>query len=431
MNRYVKNVPPSDIDAEGALIGAMLRHPGKAAYESALTPDSFHNPVMGRVLRAIVEIEADGTPADLVAVAQHIAATGEFDLVGGVDGLQSIIANQAGNITHADYYSRIIIDKFGQRQLLHLMNQLSDQIQNPSGPQKTPELIGKLHDGLNDVLQGGSSGSAKPIVDVMLANDQSKPRDTIATGLHDLDAALGGGLSGGQLIVIAARTSQGKSALAATVAANVATAGHATMFASIEMQNAEVADRLRAIQSGVSLADIRERQTTEADADAVARAESVIADWPMFLADNLFGVNEISAEARRLSKRHDLKLLVVDYLQIVRPDDSRMPREQQVASISRSLKQLAKNLSIPIIALAQLNRSADQRDGRPRLSDLRESGAIEQDADSVIFIHRTPEKSELVVAKNRNGPVGIVDITWIPTTTAFKSAAAKYSDTGF
>jgi replicative DNA helicase len=266
----------------------------------------------------------------------------------------------------------------------------------------------------------------------------------ISTGLRDLDVQTGG-MHDSELIILAARPSMGKTALAANIAENVAMSAepHAVFFVSLEMSRLELAERMLCSRGRINGHNLRNGMISKNERQSLIETMSELSTAPIYIDDSPSRtVTEIAAAARRLKRRENLRLVVVDYLQLIEPDNSKDQRQEQVAKIARRLKGMARELKVPVLVLSQLNRQAEaSKDNRPKLSHLRESGAIEQDADVVMFVHReeyyatNPDdreklkgKAELIIAKQRNGPVGDVPVSWLQNYTRFEDRAKEEYD---
>jgi len=347
---------------------------------------------------------------------------------------------------HAAYYAEIVRDKAIVRSLIRSSTEiLHDAYDETIDPR---EMLGRAEVKVFSILDSGNSSKLNEIHEVLeqslLRIDARMKRGDalggLETGFFDFDQ-MTGGLHASELLILAARPSMGKTALALNIAEHTAIEQQApTLFVSLEMSAIELGDRLLCSAARVNSHRLRNGSISNEDRQHLVQKAAEIGHSPLFIDDAPSrNMTEISAAARRLKRRHGLGLIVIDYLQLIEPDNPKDPRQEQVAKIARRLKGLARELEVPLLCLAQLNRQAEQtRDNKPRLSHLRESGAIEQDADVVMFVHReeyfqTNEEdrdrlageAELIIGKQRNGPTGDIKLTWLRDFTRFENAAAK------
>ncbi len=419
--------PPHDLDAERATLGAMLMSKDVIGDVAEIVHrDDFYRPAHANVLDAIVHLYNAGEPADPVTVAGRLADTGDLARVGGVPYLHDCLAaaQTAGNAT---YYARIVAERAVLRRLVETGSRIvqlgftaTDDV-DATVDLAQQELFKVAHrrdgDGF-DVL----AEMMQPTLDhIEAVGARGAELLGVPTGFTDLDRLLGG-LTGGQLVIVAGRPAFGKSTAgldfcrAAAVKHNLASA-----IFSLEMSKIEIVMRLLSAEARVPLHALRSGQLTDADWAKLARRMGEISEAPLFVDDTpSMTLMEIRAKARRLKQRNDLKLIVVDYLQLMTSPKRTESRQQEVAELSRGLKLLAKEVECPVVAVSQLNRGPEQRtDKRPQLSDLRESGSIEQDADVVILLHRddyydkeSPRAGEadFIVANHRNGPTDTITV---------------------
>ncbi len=298
---------------------------------------------------------------------------------------------------------------------------------------------------LHGLMESAADHESLTIGDVLVEMaESSEPGVTVPTGFFGLDEMLDGGLLGGWLVILAARPSMGKTAFVGNITLNAAAGGDGCLIFSMEQKRGELAQRFLASLSGVDASLLKAKNQHHQTADDKARlcrAQNKLAGYPIRVKDKAgLRMGQIATEARLRKRRDAFSVIVVDYLQLIEPDDRRIPREQQVATISRQLKLLAKDLDVPVICLAQLNRAVEARENkRPRLSDLRESGAIEQDADVVMFLDRPPvydpeaEPSEayVIVGKNRHGKTGDAKLHWDGPTVSFRNPAPPRLENGW
>jgi replicative DNA helicase len=368
-----------------------------------------------------------------------------LELVGGAAYLAEI-ARAVPTAAHAEYYARIVHEKAMVRSLIFsstdILKDAHDETIDPR------EMLSRAEERIFAILDEKSGAAISSIRDVLqeslLRIDARMKQDAslggLATGLTDFDG-MTGGLHGSELIILAARPSMGKTALAMNMAEHAAIQEQSpTLFVSLEMSAIELGDRLLCSVARVNSSRLRNGTITNEDRRKLVEKAAEISAAPLYVDDSPSRtMTEIAAAARRLKRRDGLGLIVIDYLQLIEPDNPRDPRQEQVAKIARRLKGLARELDVPVLCLSQLNRQAEaSKDNKPKLSHLRESGAIEQDADVVMFVHReeyyqTNEEdrarvageADLIIAKQRNGPIGDVKLTWLRDFTRFESAAPK------
>ncbi len=439
-------LPPHNRDAERSLLSSMLRDNNLVA-EAVNLVRAEHFYVFGhqKIFEAITKLnDDDGKPADLVTVAEWLTQAKLIDDVGGHAYLAELW-DAAPSAAHYRQYAEIVRQKAIVRNLIHACNDLQgeafDQSVNPN------ELLDSAERRILEIAEMGLTGDTvtlhQAIDEAWKRLDQRKKRGEhefsgIPTGYLDLDN-LTAGFQANELIVLAARPSVGKTAFALNIARHVVVEENLpVLFVSLEQARVELAERLLCCQARVDSHRLRRGHLTTDDMSKIMEAGGILSEAPLFI-DDTPGQNmlRIAANARRLKKRKDLRLVIIDYLQLIDPDDRRESRQEQVAGISRRLKFLARELKVPVVALAQVNRSSeDRQDHRPRLSDLRESGAIEQDADTVMMLHRPDYHEpgqqegliEVIVAKQRNGPTGDVSLMYVKQYMRFENFAVEHSN---
>jgi replicative DNA helicase len=424
-------MPPNDVNAEQCVLGAMLQSKDAIAdVVEALRVEDFYLPKHQVVFARIVEMFGRGEPADLITVAAALAEAGDLDRAGRGEYL--LTCHQAvPSAANGSYYARIVADRAAARRLTeaglkitqmgysavgsgHDMDAVVDRAQ-----QVMYDVGDRRHRGDGFLIMNGLFQST--LDEIEAAGTAAGGLRGIATGFVDLDRLLNG-LQPGQLVIVAGRPGMGKSTLALDVVRHTAIrTGCPAAFFSLEMSNVEVMMRILSAEARVPLNVLRSGQLSDDDWTKLARRMGEIHEAPLFVDDTPnMTLMEIRAKARRLKQRHDLKLLVVDYLGLIETMRRAENRTQDVAELSRGLKLLAKELGLPVIAAHQLNRGPEQRqDKRPQLADLRDSGSVEQDADIVIFVNRddyynkeSPRAGEadLIVAKHRNGATDTVTV---------------------
>jgi replicative DNA helicase len=432
-------VPPSNVEAEGSVLGSMMLS-GEAIADvvELLHPEDFYRSANGRIYESLRGLYARGEPVDIVTAVELLRRQDALESVGGALYLRDLV-DQVPTPASAGHYARIVAEAALMRRLIGAAADIMDMAF--SAPEDPETVADQAEQRIYDVARREDRDEMAVLRDLVdhamseLENIQN--RETAYTGLptgfRDIDD-LTSGLQPGNLVVIAARPGVGKSSLAINIARNVAASGHPTAMFSLEMSRSEIGMRLLCSEARVPWDRIRNKRVGPDDWSRIVQAAEVLHEAPMHIVDaGNVNIVDIRAKARRMrSSRQGLDLIIVDYLQLMTSAAAKRPdnRQQEVAEISRSLKLLAKELHIPVVALSQLNRNPEARaDKRPQLSDLRESGAIEQDSDIVAFIHRDdadPEKkkmAELIVAKHRNGPTGSIALNFEPSLTQFRNAA--------
>jgi replicative DNA helicase len=433
-----ERTPPHDVAAEQCVLGGMLMSKDAISdVMEVIRPSDHYRPAHQLVHEAILELYGRGEPADAVTVADLLNKRGELGRAGGPAYMHTLIAS-VPTAANAGYYARIVRERAILRRLVEAGTRIVQF--GYAGDGDADELVDRAEAELYGVTDRRVSEDYLPLAEIMPgALDEIEAIGTrggtmtgVPTGFADLDA-LTNGLHSGQMVVIAARPAIGKSTLALDFARAAAVRHQqATVFFSLEMGRNEITMRLLSAEARVPLHSMRTGQMGEEDWTRLARRMSEVVDAPLFIDDSPnMSLMEIRAKCRRLRQRHGLKLVIIDYLQLMSSPRRVENRQQEVSDMSRSLKLLAKELDVPVIAISQLNRGPEQRnDKRPLLSDLRESGSIEQDSDVVILLHRedayereSPRAGEadLIVAKHRNGPTATV-------TVAFQGHYSRFVD---
>lgn len=401
---------------------------------SIVTADTFGDPTCSAAFCVLREFRDAGKPADAVLLASPLA-----ERVGTSEELISqwllTVLDRVPHTYHAADYARQVLEVSQRRESVYAAMRLAEQAANRSI--EVSQAIATAESALREIAETGQGDGPIAMDTVLLqALDQLSEGQTIRweTGFSGFDN-MTGGFRPGQLIVVGARPAMGKTALALTLAQNLAEAGSGVLFVSLEMSRQELAERLLSRTSMVSLSELRSGAALkDKTREEVLKSAAILEKLPMTIDDRSNSLQQIAAAVRMVRRRRKIAVVVVDYLQLVSPDDPRAPREQQVSQVSRRLKQLAREQNVAIVALSQLNRMVETRQvKRPQLSDLRESGAIEQDADVVMFLHRPayyaekdkPEDyAELILAKQRNGALGVVELTWCGERTTFVDRCA-------
>jgi replicative DNA helicase len=428
-------VPPHSEEAEVSVLGSVLLSSDAAniALEK-LQPEDFYRPSHQAIFDAVAALFNANEPIDAVTVTEALRRTGMLERVGGVGYLTELI-DQVPTTSNIEHYTGIVEEHALRRRLMRVAGDVVSIATRTSEP--IQEVLDRAEQAVFSVAERRVGDGLSPI-DPLLgpAIEQAEARNRqgseitgIATGFRDLDRKLAG-LHPTNLVVIAARPAMGKTALALNIAQKVAVQGEPVAIFSLEMSREEVVTRMLCAEGRIDSQRLRTGRLTESDFTKLSNAASVLYKRPIFVDDSPgLTVTEIRAKCRRMRRKPGLSLVIVDYLQLMSSAGGEN-RQQEIAIISRSLKNLARELSVPIIAVSQLNRSLEAReDKRPRLADLRESGAIEQDSDVVMFLYRheyyhpealeTKGIAELQVAKHRQGATGRIEMTFLPEFTLF------------
>lgn len=430
-NELLDRVPPQNREAEQSVLGSMLRD--NNCIDTVLQivgKEDFYADANQKIFETMVALnDRGGHKVDVIILAEALKQRGWVEDVGGYTYLAELW-DAAPTAANAEYYAQIVRDKALVRNLIRAGNEILGDAYKQTAP--ADELVQGAERKILEIAQKGISGQVTSLDQAIQETyDRIDERSRngamtgsgIPWGFSDLDE-LTAGLHASELVILAARPSVGKTAFSLAVARHVTINEKSPVFfVSLEMSRIELAERLLCSQARVDSHKLRRGTLSAEDMDKIIDAGSVLRSAKLFIDDTpAQGLMRIAANARRLKRQHDIKAIMIDYLQLIEPDNRRDPRHEQVAQISRRLKFLAKELAIPVVALAQVNRaSEDRQDHRPRLSDLRESGSIEQDADAVLMLHR-PDRYEpgqhdgiieVIVAKNRQGPVGEITLAYI------------------
>jgi len=424
----IGRVPPQALDMEEAVLGAiMLEKEAVIAILDILKPESFYKDAHRKIFKAISDLSAREFPVDLYTVTEELKAHNELDSVGGPLYLTQL-TSKVVSAANVDYHARIVAQKYIQRELIRVSTEI--QTRSFDDTRDVTDLLDYSENELFQIAEGNIKREVSPINMVIKEaikeiEEAGKREDAlvgIPSGFTKLDR-LTSGWQKSELIIIAARPSMGKTALALSLARNMAVDhGKKVAIFSCEMSSIQLVNRLIIAETDISGEKIRNGRLSEEEWKQLDTRIKKLVQASIFIDDTpAISIFELRAKCRRLMAQRKLDIVIVDYLQLMSGPDNAGSREQEVSNISRSLKSKAKVLNVPIIALSQLNRSVEMRGGtkRPLLSDLRESGAIEQDADMVVFIHRqekfgivtfedgssTKGIAEIILAKNRNGPV--------------------------
>jgi replicative DNA helicase len=436
-------LPPQDIQAEESALGAMLLSKDAIADVVALLRgEDFYRPQHEMIFNAITEMYSRLEPVDAVTVASELTRRGEIGRIGGAQYLAGLMA-AVPTAANAGYYAQIVRDRAVLRRLVDAGTRIA-QLGYSSDGQSVDDLVNSAQAEVYAVTEHGAGedyAHIKDIIDPVVHDieDMSKTPGHVTgipTGFHDLDS-LTGGLHGGQMVIVAARPGKGKSTLALDFARSAAIRnGMASVLFSLEMSREEITQRLLSAESGVMLKHLRAGTVQNEWWTRISARIGEIKQAPLFIDDSPnMSLMEIRAKCRRLSQRNDLKLVIIDYVQLMTSGKRVESRQQEVSEFSRALKLMAKELNVPVVAISQLNRAAEQRENkRPELSDLRESGSLEQDADVVILISRLDSKADerakgeatLILAKHRNGPTGEINVAFQGHLSRFANMADDF-----
>ena len=445
-------VPPSSIEAEQSLIGGlMLDATAWDKVADVIISADFYRKDHRLIFEAIAHLIEAGSPCDVVTVSEYLGNRNELDDAGGLEYLATL-ANETAGAANARAYAKILREKSTLRALINAGNEISGSAFTTEG-RTASQILDDAERLVFQIAEKGARGKAgfkslKQIlpqaVDRIDLLHQSEGDITgISTGYTEFDK-LTAGLQKGDLIIIAGRPSMGKTTLAVNIAENAAIGAKVpTAIFSMEMPSQQLAFRMISSLGRVDQTHLRTGNFPDEDWSRINTAVQLMSEAPIFIDDSAsLSPTEIRARARRLHREHNLGLIIIDYLQLMQVEGSKENRATELSEISRSLKALAKELEVPVIALSQLNRSVEQRtDKRPVMSDLRESGAIEQDADLIVFIYReevtnpdTPRKglADIVIAKQRNGPIGDFPLTFVGRYTKFENwVPDRYAEEGY
>lgn len=434
----IRRTMPNSLEAEQSLIGSMImdRDAILIASELLLKEDFYHQQY-GILFEAMVELFNNREPVDLITLQNKLREKNVPPEISSLEYVKDLV-DAVPTSANAKYYAEIIKDKSLLRRMIHTTEDITNDCYQ--GAESTEILLEQTEKKIFDLLQNRRGGDYVPIKQIVLnALDKiekaSKTQGNvtgIATGFLDLDYKTAG-LQPSDLVLVAARPSMGKTAFVLNIAQYVAFHSElCTAIFSLEMSKEQLVNRLFSLESRVDAQKLRSGDLSDADWEKLIEGAGTIGQSKLIIDDTPgISISELRSKCHKYKLEHDLKLIIIDYLQLMSGSGSRASdsRQQEISEISRSLKGLARELNVPVIALSQLSRAVEQRpDHRPMLSDLRESGAIEQDADVVMFIYRddyynkdTEDKglAEIIIAKQRNGPIGTINLVWLPEYTKF------------
>lgn len=450
-DHLIDREPPFNLEAEIGVLGSMMLMPESCDdIVNLLREDDFYDDAHRSLFGHIMHMHNAGQKIDMVLLRERLVAAEDWDLVGGAAGLAEIFT-AVPNAAHVNYYANIVRSKATAR---NLIGTCSDLLSDAFLPDADPDtLLNQAEQKVFAIRENRQSNNLSQIDEVLeQAMDRLDARvrgeaqeGTVETGFADLDR-MTGGLHASELVILAARPSMGKTAFAMNICENVVMKSRKpTLFISLEMAAIELIERMMCSVARVNGHRLRNGSLAPEDRKRLVKKAGELSTVPLFIDDSpTRNVSEIAGAARRIKRRENgLGLIVIDYLQLIQPDAPSDPRQEQVAKIARRLKGLARELKAPVLCLSQLNRQAeDSRDHRPKLSHLRESGAIEQDADVVMFVHResyyqkgNPDSdvdetaAQIIIEKQRNGPTGDVELNWFRDFTRFEDKAPdRYSE---
>ena len=437
-------VPPHDLEAEQAVIGSMLtdKEAVIAAIE-VLSDYDFYREDNKIIYSAIMNLYSKGEPIDIITLKSELSSMGKLEAVGGLEYLAEL-PEKVPTTANVDKYIKIVEEKSSLRTLIRTANELITLGYDPT--QEVEELMDNAEKKIFGVMQSRVQKSYNSIkdtlVDTLIELEELYNRNEhitgVPTGFIDLDYKTAG-LHGSELILIAARPAMGKSAFALNIATHAAVRAKTPVaIFSLEMSKEQMANRILCSEALVDSNKVRTGKVEDDDWTKLAEASGILSEAEIFIDDTPgISIMEIRAKCRKMKLEKNIGLVIIDYLQLVQGSSKRAAsREQEIAEISRSLKILAKEINVPVIALSQLSRAPEQRpDHRPMLSDLRESGSIEQDADIVMFLYRDDyynqdsEKknvAEVILAKHRAGSTGTVELAWLGNYTKFANLENRY-----
>lgn len=447
----ILRVPPHSIEAEQSVLGGlMLDNEGWEHVVERVSEQDFYRSDHRLIFRAIATLANEGKPYDVVTLSEWLAATNQLEKAGGLAYLATLAENtpSAANIAA---YADIVRERSILRQLIHAGIEIANSAYNTEG-RTSEQLLDQAERLVFEIADREARGRRgfKSIKDLLvnaldridMLFQQDNPITGVATGFTDFDE-LTAGLQPSDLIIVAGRPSMGKTAFAINIVEHATIKeGQVIAIFSMEMPGEQLAMRLMSSLGRIDQHKIRTGKLGDDDWPRLTSAIGILSSVKMFIDDTpALTPSELRARCRRIAREHGLGLVIIDYLQLMQVPGTKENRATEISEISRSLKALAKELNVPIIALSQLNRSLEQRpDKRPRMADLRESGAIEQDADLIVFIYRdevydedSPDKgvAEIIVGKQRNGPIGTVRLTFLGQYTRFENFISDtYSASG-
>lgn len=435
-------VPPHSAEAEKSVLGAaMLSKDALFDVMEVVKPADFYDENHKEIFQAMIDLNRKNAPVDALTVAEELKKRNSLEMVGGRAYIASL-SSMTPTTSNAMEYGRIVAEKASVRRLIETADDIVTK--GYDGTMDANQMLDYAESGIFEISQARQKGQYSHIRDVLVENlaiiDRAEQMDGgltgITTGFSKLDE-MTSGMQKSDLIILAARPAMGKTAFALSLARNAAVKGKASvMIFSLEMAKEQLTQRLLSMESKVDLQTLKTGRLERRDWDDLNVALDILSNSNIHIDDTAgISIMEMKSKCRRLKAEVGLDLVIIDYLQLMNPEGKADSRTQEISVISRNLKLLARELDCPVLVLSQLSRAPEQRtDHRPMLSDLRESGSIEQDADIVIFLYRDeyynkedtekPGECEVIVAKHRSGPTGSVDVAWIERYTQFKDKAS-------
>ena len=438
----LKRVLPHSIEAEQSVIGSMILDQEAITIASEIIlPEDFYNKQYGVLFSAMVELHDEGKPVDIVTLQDRLK---EKDVPPEVSSLEFIrdIITAVPTSANVRYYARIVSEKSTLRKLIRLVGEIENNCY--AGKERLEVMLEDTEKQVFDLVQRRNTGDNVPIRKIVMnalqrieaASMNDGNITGIATGFFDLDV-MTSGMQPADLVLIAARPSMGKTAFVLNIAQHAAfKLKRPVAIFSLEMSKEQLVNRLFSLESSVDAQHLRNGQLDENEWEKLIESAGVIGKSKLIIDDTPgISIQELRSKCRKFKLEHGLDMIIIDYLQLMSGGGRSESRQQEISEISRSLKALAREMNVPVLALSQLSRAVEQRpDHRPMMSDLRESGAIEQDADVVMFIYRDdyynkdtekPGVAEIIIGKQRNGPVGTVELAWMAKYTRFANLAKK------
>ncbi|MBS7303348.1 MAG: replicative DNA helicase [Lachnospiraceae bacterium] len=438
----LKRVLPHSIEAEQSVIGSMILDQEAITIASEIIlPEDFYNKQYGVLFSAMVELHDEGKPVDIVTLQDRLK---EKDVPPEVSSLEFIrdIITAVPTSANVRYYARIVSEKSTLRKLIRLVGEIENNCY--AGKESLEVILEDTEKQVFDLVQRRNTGDNVPIRKIVMnalqrieaASMNDGNITGIATGFFDLDV-MTSGMQPADLVLIAARPSMGKTAFVLNIAQHAAfKLKRPVAIFSLEMSKEQLVNRLFSLESSVDAQHLRNGQLDENEWEKLIESAGVIGKSKLIIDDTPgISIQELRSKCRKFKLEHGLDMIIIDYLQLMSGGGRSESRQQEISEISRSLKALAREMNVPVLALSQLSRAVEQRpDHRPMMSDLRESGAIEQDADVVMFIYRDdyynkdtekPGVAEIIIGKQRNGPVGTVELAWMAKYTRFANLAKK------
>lgn len=440
----IKRVMPHSVEAEQSVVGAMLMDKDAIlAASEIICGDDFYQNAYGVIFDSMVELFNEGKPVDLITLQERLKEKEVPPEISSLEFVRDLVA-AVPTSANVRYYAQIVSDKAVMRKLIKMNDELSNICY--AGNEPLESVLEKTEKSVFQLLQNRNAGEYVPIRQVVMnalekVEKAAKSKGTVTgipTGFIDLDYKLSG-LQPSDLVLVAARPSMGKTAFVLNIAQYVAfKKDKCTAIFSLEMSKEQLVNRLFSLESQVDAQALRTGNMKDSDWEKLIEAAGIIGQSNLIIDDTpSISISELRSKCRKYKMEHGLDLIIIDYLQLMSGSvgGRSESRQQEISDISRSLKALARELNVPVIALSQLSRAVEQRpDKRPMLSDLRESGAIEQDADVVMFIYRDEyynkdseykKQAEIIIAKQRNGPVGTVHLAWLGEYTKFANLSRQ------